>query len=203
MRSIPVTKVYDRDYFDRWYRSARRAVEPAVVRRKARLALSAAEHLLGRDVRTVLDVGCGEAPWRGVLRRMRRGVTYTGVDASEYAVRRYGRTRNIRLGSLARLDRVRLARSYDLVICSDVLQYVPNAEVRAGLHAMAKRTGGVAFIEAFTAGDDMTGDRLLWHARSAAWYRRAFAEAGFTPLGLHLYVAPRMLGAINELERLA
>jgi SAM-dependent methyltransferase len=195
-----VTKQYDRAYFDRWYRSSRRTVRPDVVRRKVHLALSAAEHLLGREIATVLDVGCGEAPWRAELRRMRRGLEYTGVDASEYVVRRYGRRRNILLGSLATLDALPLARSYDLVVCSDVLQYVANAEIRRGLRALAKRTGGVAFIEAFTRADDMIGDRDAWHERSAHWYRQALRDAGFTSVGLYLFVASGLRSALNELE---
>ena len=197
-----MSKQYDRTYFDRWYRSSRRMVRPEVVRRKVRLAVCATEHLLGRDVATVLDVGCGEAPWRGELRRMRPAVEYTGVDASEYVVRRFGRTRNILLGSLDTLDALPLARSYDMVVCSDVLQYVPNAEVKRGLRALAKRTGGVAFIEAFTRDDDMVGDRDEWHERTARWYRGAFREAGFRALGLYLFAGPGLRNALNELELL-
>jgi hypothetical protein len=122
------------------------------------------------------------------------------VDASEYVVRRYGRRRNILLGSLATLDALPLARSYDLVVCSDVLQYVANAEIRRGLRALAKRTGGVAFIEAFTRADDMIGDRDAWHERSAHWYRQALRDAGFTSVGLYLFVASGLRSALNELE---
>lgn len=196
-----VTKAYDRQYFDRWYRSSRAVVRDTVVQRKARFALSAAEHLLGRDVRTVLDVGCGEAPWRGLLRRMCPGLQYTGVDPSEYVVRRYGRRRNILHGDLLSLDDLALARSYDLVVCSDVLQYLPNDDVREGLRLLARRVGGVAFIEAFTAADDMIGDREQWHARSAEWYRRTFRQAGLVPVGLYLFIGPRLLPSTNELER--
>lgn len=197
-----MTKLYEEEYFDRWYRSPGAVVRPAVVQRKVRLALAAAEHLLGREVRTVLDVGCGEAPWRAQLRRMRADIEYTGVDPSDYVVRRFGKRRDIRQGSLNTLDSMRLARSYDLVVCSDVLQYLPNADVREGLRMLGRRVGGVAFIEAFTAADDMIGDRELWHTRSGTWYRRAFAEAALTPIGLHLYVGPRLVGITNELERL-
>lgn len=196
-----MTKTYDRQYFDRWYRSSRAVVRHDVVQRKVRLALAATEHLLGRDVSTVLDVGCGEAPWRGILRRMRPELEYTGVDPSEYVVRRYGRRRNIIQGGLLDLDELYLDRSYDLVVCSDVLQYLPNEDAREGLRLLARRTGGVAYIEAFTAGDDMIGDRESWHMRSADWYRRAFRLAGLAPVGLYLFVGPRLYPTTNELER--
>ena len=152
-------------------------------------------------MRSVLDVGCGEGLWRAPLRRARPGLTYTGVDGSEYAVARFGRRRNIRYGTLANLSSVRLQSGYDLVICADVLQYVSNAEAQAGLRALAELTHGVAYIEAFVPEDDMTGDRLEWHHRSAAWYRKAFREAGFIALGLHCYITASMLPLTNALER--
>lgn len=196
-----MSKRYEQEYFDRWYRSSRAVVRPAAVQRKVRLAVAATEYLLDRELRTVLDIGCGEAPWRAYLRRMRPDVEYTGVDPSEYAVRRFGRRRDILLGSLTTLDQIGLARSYDLIVCSDVLQYLTNAEVRKGLRMVAKRLGGVAFIEAFTAKDDMIGDRDLWHERSATWYRRAFAAAGLTQVGLYTFVGAKLLPVVNELER--
>lgn len=196
-----MTKQYDRKYFDRWYRSSRAVVRDDVVQRKVRLALAAAEHLLGRDVQTVLDVGCGEAPWRGILRRMRPDLEYTGVDPSEYVVRRYGRRRNIIQGSLLELDELHLDRSYDLVVCADVLQYLPNDDAREALRLLAKRTGGVAYIEAFTDADDMVGDYEQWHPRSSEWYRRAFRLAGLASVGLYLFVGPRLYHTTNELER--
>ena len=196
-----MSKRYEQDYFDRWYRSSRAVVRPAAVQRKVRLALAATEYLLDRELRTVLDIGCGEAPWRAHLRRMRPDVEYTGVDPSEYAVRRFGRRRDILPGSFTTLDQIGLARSYDLIVCSDVLQYLTSAEVRKGLRIVAKRLGGVAFIEAFTVKDDMIGDRELWHERSAAWYRRAFADAGLTQIGLYMFVGAKLLPVVNELER--
>jgi predicted TPR repeat methyltransferase len=118
-------------------------------------------------------------------------------------VRRYGRRRNIIQGSLLELDELHLDRSYDLVVCADVLQYLPHEDVREGLRLLARRMGGVAYIETFTSRDDMVGDRELWHARSADWYRRTFRLAGLVPVGLYLFVGPRLLPSTNELERCA
>jgi SAM-dependent methyltransferase len=194
-------KVYDRSYFDRWYRSARAVVRPEVMLRKVRLAVAAAEYVIGRPLRSVLDVGCGEGPWRAPLRRLRPGLRYVGVDSSEYVVRRYGRRRGIRPGTLAALDRLGFRRPFDLVVCADVLEYVPTAEVRAGLGHIRGLTGGLAYIEAFTATDDMVGDRLQWHYRSARAYRALFREAGLISCGLHCYVPNERLHTVSALER--
>ena len=53
-----MTKTYDEQYFENWYR--RRGLGSAsALQRKVALAVSAAEYFLGRPLRTVLDVGCG------------------------------------------------------------------------------------------------------------------------------------------------
>ena len=198
----PRGKQYDRAYFDRWYRRSKLGVGArAFVERKARLAVAAAEFVLARRIRTVLDVGCGEGAWRPVLRRLRPGIEYLGFDSSEYAVKRFGRRRNLRLAALADMGSVGLRRPFDLVVCADVLHYVRTAEARAGLAALAPLTGGVAFMEAFTSADEIDGDHAELQDRSPAAYRRLFAEAGFVPIGLHLYVTRRTARTLVALER--
>ena len=82
---------YDRDYFDKWYRSPTHRVRSAAeLARLVAFVLSTADYVLGRRVRTVLDVGAGEGNWLPVLRRLRPNVAYQGVDPSAYAVRRFG-----------------------------------------------------------------------------------------------------------------
>jgi sugar phosphate isomerase/epimerase len=153
-----------------------------VLERRVRLALAAAEYLLERRIRTVLDVGCGEAPWRAILRRLRPRLRYTGVDSSEYAVRRFG-------------------GPYDLIVCSDVLHYVATPELLPGLTALCKLLGGVAFIELFTAEDEVMGDDIEFHHRSGSRYRRIFRAAGLTPIGLHCWVGPEMAEQLLRFER--
>jgi SAM-dependent methyltransferase len=195
-------KVYDAEYFERWYRRSGVGVGArGFVARKVRLAVAAAEYLLGRPVQSVLDAGCGEAPWRAHLLALRPGLRYEGFDGSEYAVARYGRARGIRAGTLATLGSLGFEGPYDLVVCADVLHYVPTAEARHGLRALHGLCGGVAFLEAFTSADDIDGDRAAFQRRSPAAYRRLFADAGFTPLGLHLYAARELARTLVALER--
>jgi SAM-dependent methyltransferase len=194
-------KAYDRAYFDRWYRDPRHCVRTAEgLARKACLAVSTAEYFLARPIRTVLDVGCGEGAWYPVLEHMRPDIRYIGVDSSAYAVERFGERRHIRRGSLGDLDRLRLPRAIDLIVCSDVLQYVPTRELESGLEAMHRLLGGVAFIEAFAAEDAMVGDRDGWHDRPAARYRALFKRAGFVRCGPHCYVNPDTLDQVDAFE---
>jgi SAM-dependent methyltransferase len=195
-------KTYDQRYFRRWYhRSETRISSARALARKVRLAVSAAEYLLGRRIETVLDVGCGEAPWFPVLRKLRPRVRYLGVDSSEYAVQRYGRRRHIRLGTFGGLRDLRLSPGFDVVVCSDVLQYVPALELERGLKEIRRLVGGVAYLEAFTREDDMEGDMDGWHFRSAAQYRRLFRKVGLTPCGLNCFVDSRRADGVNAFER--
>lgn len=195
-------KTYDREYFERWYHDPeRRVITPAAVARKVRLALGVAEVLLERPVRTVLDVGCGEGAWREHLRRERPNLQYTGVESSEYAVDRFGRTRNIVRGTLGTLAELSLDGPYDLIVVCDVLQYVPDAELAPGLLELSQLLGGVAYLEAYTTDDAIEGDRSGWHERSAAEYRERFGAAGLRGVGMHCYVGEALGEVPAALER--
>jgi SAM-dependent methyltransferase len=149
----------------------------------------------------VLDVGAGEGNWLPVLRRLRPGIVYQGVDPSEYAVRRFGRRRNILLGDLGSVDALPLAERYDLVIANGMLNYVSPDELRAGLPKLAARAGGMLYLELFTADDEVKGDTRFAGVQSAAWYRRAFRAAGLTGCGLHCYLPRDEAWRLAELER--
>lgn len=196
---------YDKQYFEKWYRSARHRVRThEELARQVRFVLATAEHLLNAPVRTVLDVGAGEGAWLPVLRRLRPSIRYWGVDPSEYAVRRYGTRRNIRLGDAARLDAVEgIPDGVDLVICSSVLNYLAPAELKHALRLLAERTDGMAFLELYTKADlaRIEGDTQPIGNRNARWYRLALREAGFIACGLHCYVTPRLASRTTDLER--
>ncbi len=194
-------KIYDRSYFERWYRDPRDRVSTRdALARKVRMAVSLAEFLLGRPIQTVLDVGCGEPPWFPVLKRMRPAIRYTGVDSSEYVLARFGKARNIRRGTFGGLGTLRLGRRFDLVVCADVLQYVETRDVERGLRAIRALLGGVAYIEAFATEDAMVGDRDEWRERTAAEYRRLFRRAGLTQCGPYSFVKLDEFDTLNALE---
>jgi SAM-dependent methyltransferase len=196
-------KSYDRAYFERWYRhptdrvSTRESLE-----RKVRMAIAVTEFLIGRRVRTVLDVGCGEAPWFPIVRRIRPEAKYIGIDSSDYVLERFGDARNIRRGSLGELATLRLRRDVDLIVCADVLQYVDTPELERGLRAIRRLLGGVAYIEAFATEDHMVGDRGEWHERTVAQYRRHFRRAGLTQCGPYCYTNLDELDTLNAFEHM-
>lgn len=197
---LPLTeKRYDREYFDRWYRRAGIG-QPSEVARVARYVLVTAEHLLDRPARSVLDVGCGEAPWRKPLLAERPRLRYVGVDPSPYVVERYGRRRNITLGAFGELDQLNLIGPFDIVVCSDVLPYVATAEIRRGLSWISDNLTGVAYLHAMTSADSFIGDRQDFIRRTPAFYERLFAAAGLRRIGPHLYAGSALLPALAALE---
>lgn len=156
------------------------------------------EYFLGRKLRSVLDVGAGEGAWGVELKRSHPGVRYVGVDSSEYIVHRLGRQRAIRRGSFEELPSLELGDDFDLIVCADVLQYIPAAPLRRGIRHIAALLTGVAYLEAFTIGDEMEGDLDDWHPRSKSQYRRIFAAAGLVGCGMHCYLTPEL--AVNAVE---
>lgn len=196
-----MAKSYDRRYFDRWYRG-RHATDRGALARKAALAVAMAEHYLGRPVRSVLDVGCGEAAWRAPLLKLRPRLHYQGVDASEYAVARFGRSRNIALAGFGQLGQLRFGAPVDLLVCSDVMHYVGNGELRRGVSGFGELCGGLAYIEAFTTSDDIVGDLQGYIRRRASSYRRLMSDAGFLACGSGGWLSPRLRDDASALETL-
>ena len=194
-----MSKQYDKAYFDRWYRGRTRVSTHAEVRRKVALAIATTEYFLRRQVRTVLDVGCGEGAWLGHLQAFRPRIQYTGLDSSEYAVKRFGKERNIHKASFGELPELDLG-VFDLVVCSDVLHYVPDAELRAGVRALSDATDGVAFLEVLTKEDDVVGDLDAFIRRPAASYRKMFTAAGMTFVGPYCWISSAFKESVAALE---
>lgn len=196
-----MTKRYDRAYFDKWYRNrSTRVHQPGEIRRKAALTIAQAEYFLRRPIRNVLDVGCGEAPWRAHLQEFRPRIAYQGVDASEYVVERYGQERNIRLAAFGELQSLNLPQ-FDLIVCADVMHYVPNDEIRAGLAEIARLCEGVAFLEVLTAEDEIIGDLDGLIQRPAAFYRKTLSKLGMRQVGPYTWLGEGLSDAIAELEK--
>src|SRR6478672_2912053 len=152
-----MTKTYDRAYFDRWYRGSE-VGGAARLARKVALAVATAEYHLERPIRSVLDIGCGEGVWRAPLRRLRPDVRYLGFDSSHYAIERYGRSRDLHLAAFGEFAQLRPCAPVDLLVCSDVLHYLPARELDRGLPGLAELCGGIAFLETFAREDGAEGD---------------------------------------------
>ncbi len=192
-------KRYDREYFDRWYRRGGIGGRQRLARKVA-LAVATAEYHLERPLRSVLDVGCGEGAWRAPLLKLRPKARYLGFDSSQYAVTRYGRSRNLHYARFADFEQLRPCPPVDLLVCSDVLHYLPARELDRGLPGLAALCGGVAFLETFAREDGAEGDEHEFKQRPAAFYRGRFEAAGFRALGSHCWASPPLAAVATALE---
>lgn len=195
-----MSKTYDREYFDRWYR--REGIGGAArLARKVALAVAMAEYHLERPIQSVLDIGCGEGAWRAPLLKLRPKLQYLGFDSSEYAVRRYGRSRNIHYARFGDFEYLRPCPPADLLICSDVLHYLPTRELNRGLSGLADLCGGVAFIEMFAKEDAAIGDEDEFQARPARFYRERLEAMGLVQIGSYGWLSPQISDHATALER--
>lgn len=165
------------------------------------MVVGIAEYFLARPVRSVLDVGAGEGAWRRALRRLRPGIRYLGIDPSEYVVERFGVRRNIKLGEFDSVAEHAGDRTFDLVVCADVLQYVKPAPLREGLAQIAERLEGVAFLEAHTTADALVGDKRGWYRRTPGFYRRLLGRFGLVHCGPHCWLGEALLAEASAFER--
>ncbi|MGV8922319.1 MAG: class I SAM-dependent DNA methyltransferase [Thermomonas sp.] len=194
-----MNKTYDRDYFDRWYRRGGMG-DAARLARKVGLAVATAEYHLERPIRSVLDIGCGEGAWRAPLRKLRPKLEYIGFDSSEYAVSRYGRSRGLHLARFGDFEYLRPCGPVDLLVCSDVLHYLPTRELERGLPALADLCGGIAFIETFAREDQAVGDEDEFKSRPARFYRERLNAIGLRALGSHCWLSPALVEHATTLE---
>jgi SAM-dependent methyltransferase len=171
---------FDRDYYQRYYYDGRTAVASrSEMRARARLIAAFVAHA-GLPVRRILDAGCGTGSLRRQLLRLLPDAHYVALDSSEYLCRRYGWLR-------ARIEEYRVRVPFDLVICYDVLQYLPAATAQRALANLGRLCRGVLYFTALTRHDyehncDQARTDAGVYLRSAHWYRarlrRQFSEAG-------------------------
>ena len=185
MRKSP--KSYDKKYFDRWYRKSDIGARAEVARLVA-LAVAMAEYHLERPLRSVLDIGCGEAPWQPIVKRLRPKADYLGFDASEYAVQTFGARRNIHFARFGDFELLRPCPPADLVVCSDVLHYLTPREIDRGLLGLVELTGGILCLPTFVRGDAVEGDFHDFYQRPAAFYTRRLTALGMQSLGAHCWI---------------
>ncbi len=193
---------YDQRYFDRWYRDpAHRVFTGAERTRRVAAVIALSEYVLGRRLRSVLDIGAGEGHWRTPLLRARPSLRYEGVDPSPYVVQRFGRRRGIRLGDITTLDPADLPGPFDLVLAVGFLNLLPRPVLRRSLDRIGPLIGGVALLELFTDEEALSGDVREYHRGSVASYRRMTRAAGLVGVGLHLYARQELAEHMGMLER--
>ncbi|MEO6123632.1 MAG: class I SAM-dependent methyltransferase [Ilumatobacteraceae bacterium] len=172
------TERFDADYYSRFY--GRKPVHDQ--RRIGHLAAGVTSMAAWWriPIRSVLDVGAGRGYWRNWLATEMPHVRYVGLDISEHACRRYSHEH-------ADIARWKPTRTFDLVICQSVLQYIDDDDARSAIGVLSDACRGLLFVEAPTTADraeviDPERTDLDIHWRAGDWYRaeldRYFIEVG-------------------------
>lgn len=149
-------------------------------------------------IRSVLDVGAGKGYWGQWLADAHPGVTYHGIDASEFACRRFHH-------ELADISQWQPPRQYDLVVCQSVAQYLDDAAATRAIGTLARACRGLLLFDAPTVADrdgviDPTQTDLDVHWRTGDWYRKRLS-AGFVEIGAGIWMSRTCSTAFFELER--
>jgi 2-polyprenyl-3-methyl-5-hydroxy-6-metoxy-1,4-benzoquinol methylase len=154
---------------------------------------------LGQPVRRVLDIGCGLGFWQPSVARHFPKARYTGVEISDYLCKQCGWNHGSVVDFKAR-------GTFDLVICTDVLQYLPHADASAAIGNLATLCRGAMYFNLLTREDwqqncdreRTNGDVYL---RSSDWYRRRLRRH-FIQAGGGLFISRRSSIVLWELEKL-
>ena len=179
-------KHFDREYYERYYnRAATAVVTPEMQRREVAFVIAFCRHI-GVDVKRFADVGAGTGWWaREFARRYPACRVVETFDASPAACELYGH-RHVPLQKLK-------GPAADLVVCRDVLRYIPETEIDRAIARLANKCRGVLYLHVITSDDDVdedASDMSGWF-RTTAWYRRALKGAGFRDCGMGLFVSSR------------
>lgn len=154
---------------------------------------------LGQPVGRVLDMGCGLGFWKDAIAQHCPRARYTGVESSEYLCDQFGWIR----GSVVDF---RSRAAFDLVICKDVLQYLPGPSAARAIDNLASLCRGALYFNLLTREDweencdqeQTNGDVFL---RSRNWYLRRLRRH-FIQIGGGLFVSRTSSIVIWELEKL-
>jgi trans-aconitate methyltransferase len=183
---IPETH-FDGEYYERYYhREATAVVTPQMQRNEVAFVIAFCRHI-GVDVKRFCDVGAGTGWWaREFAKRYPGCRTIETFDASIAACELYGH-RHVPVQKLK-------GPQADLIVCRDVLRYVPELDIEKAIDRLAKKSRGVLYLHVITRDDEVdeeASDMTGWF-RSTAWYRRALKSAGFRDCGMGLFVSNRL-----------
>ncbi len=127
----------------------------------------------------VLDVGAGSCPYRALFSHCDyRTQDFTGLEASQ-----------LRYGNYGRIDYVCDATdipvedaSFDVVLCTEVLEHVPEPQRMVREFARILRSGGTLLLTAPLGSGLHQEPYHFYGGYTPFWYQKFLGEAGFSPI---------------------
>ena len=167
------------------------------MRSRAAMIASLLRHLQ-IPVRRILDAGCGLGLLRAPLAQLYPRARYSGLESSPYLCERFGWI----LGSVMDFAP---SKPFDLTICYDVLQYLPDVQAARAIANFAALTRAALYVSALTAEDWRDNcersrtDRDV-HLRSGAWYRRRLQKS-FRYVGVGVWLRREVAATLWDMEQ--
>jgi SAM-dependent methyltransferase len=185
-------------YFQKFYLNAATRVVTAVEMRSRAALIAAALRQCQIPVRRILDAGCGIGLLRKPFKEYLPRALYVGLEASEYLCSRFHWVSGSIVDFAPRTP-------FDLVICYDVLQYLPDAQAARAIANLSRLTRSALYVSALTREDwrencDRSRTDRAVHLRSGAWYRRRLNKA-FRYVGFGIWVRKNVTAILWEMER--
>lgn len=178
---------FDSEYYRRFYEDEDTSIiSPEMRENEIAFVIAFCRHI-GVRIERFADVGAGTGWWSGEFAEQypecRHIETY---DASAAACDAYGHSR-VPLQKLS-------GKAADLVVCRDVLRYLPDADAEEGIRRLARKCRGVLYLHLVTREDefDEESSDVEGHFRPVAWYRRRLAGQGFRDCGMGLFVSAKL-----------
>lgn len=180
----PSSQAFDASYYHRFYTNPRTRVATPQERARRAALIAAVVRQLELPVSRILDAGCGLGLMRAPLLKAFPGAQYVGLEVSEHLCERLGWIR-------ASIAQFKTRSRFDLVICSDVLQYLADHEAARALANLGRLCRGAMYFHALTTedwrhnADTRCSDGDVYF-RSAQWYRQRLSRNfRFVGFGLH------------------
>jgi SAM-dependent methyltransferase len=178
---------FNADYYKRYYESSATAVVDAQLQQdEVRFVIAFCKYI-ELEIRRFADVGAGTGWWaREFARQYRRCPVIETFDASPDACEIYGH-RNVPVQHLA-------GAASDLVVCRDVLRYVPDTQIDKAILRLAKKCRGVLYLHVITKDDEIDEEAsdMTGVFRTTAFYRRRLKAAGLRDCGMGLFASARL-----------
>jgi SAM-dependent methyltransferase len=178
---------FDARYYKKWYGEDEED-RADIAERSLRFVLSYIDYM-DSSIATLLDLGCGVGLWKDALEKQAKNVRYTGVEYSAYLCKKYGWQHASAVDYAPR-------RTFDLVVCQGVLQYLNDSDCERAIANLARLSRRFMYLEVLTKGDAAVvccpeGTDFEVYVRDARWYARRLKDH-FVNLGGGLYAKPSM-----------